>query len=277
LATPYGAFGIAVDEEHQEMMLTVQHSASVVTFRKMAQGEESPIRLLQGDHTHLADPHGIALDPKHDEIFVANFGEHHLIDLGLIEPGSGPPTAEGPTGVTRPRKPNWPVGVPLEGGRGIVPGTGQFLPPSITVHSRTASGDTPPLRVIEGPKTQLDWPTGIAVDPERGEIYVANDVGDSVLVFNATASGDVARFRVIKGPHSKIKNPTGVRLDLKNGELWTANFGNHTATVHPLGASGDALPLRTIRSAPIGQPTPSMSNPHAIAYDNKRDQILVPS
>jgi DNA-binding beta-propeller fold protein YncE len=45
-----------------------------------------------------------------------------------------------------------------------------------------------PLRVIQGPKTQMDWPTGIAIDQDRDEIFVANDGGNSVLVFAATAS-----------------------------------------------------------------------------------------
>ena len=159
----------------------------------------------------------------------------------------------------------------------MIPGSGKFLPPAITVYSRTSNGDTAPLRVIEGPRTQLDWPTGIAVDPERGEVYVANDMGDSVLVFDAHASGDVAPIRVLKGPKSMIKNPTGVHLDLKNGELWTANYGDHAATVHKLTASGDTPPLRVIRSAPLNQPTPGMGNPHSVAYDTKREQILVPS
>lgn len=272
LVTPYGAFGIAVDEEHQELMLTVQHAGAVITYHKMAKNDEPPIRLLQGEHTRLADPHGIALDAKHDQIFVANYGAAHLIDTS-----SQQPAAANRSMPRRTTKPNWPVGIWLEGRVGMIPGSGKFLAPAITVYSRTSSGDTAPLRVIEGPKTQLDWPTGIAVDPERGEIYVANDMGDSVLVFDANASGDVAPIRTLKGPKSLIKNPTGVHLDLKNGELWTANYGNHAATVHKLTASGDTPPLRVIRSAPLNQPTPGMGNPHAVAYDTKREQILVPS
>ena len=69
---------------------------------------------------------------------------------------------------------------------------GRFEPPSITVYPIRASGDTPPIRIIEGPQTQLNWPSHLFVDPERGELYVANDVGDSVLVFRTSDSGDVA-------------------------------------------------------------------------------------
>src|SRR5262249_16388224 len=44
LAAPHGTFGIAVDEEKQEMFLTVQHENSIVVYRKLASGEEKPLR-----------------------------------------------------------------------------------------------------------------------------------------------------------------------------------------------------------------------------------------
>jgi DNA-binding beta-propeller fold protein YncE len=72
-----------------------------------------------------------------------------------------------------------------------------------------------------------------------------------------------------------IKNPTGVALDLANNELWVANFGNHTATVFPVDASGDPAPKRVIRSARADEPTPMLGNPHTIAYDTKRENLLV--
>ena len=159
----------------------------------------------------------------------------------------------------------------------VVPGTGAFLPPSITVFPRSASGDTAPLRVITGPKTGLNWPTGVAIDPEHDELFVANEAGDAILVFRASASGDVAPIRVLKGPKSLIKNPSGLNLDLENDELWVANFGNHTATVHKRTAAGDTPPLRVIRSAPLEAQAPLIGNPHTVAYDSKREEILVPN
>ena len=72
-----------------------------------------------------------------------------------------------------------------------------------------------------------------------------------------------------------IKNPTGVAVDEKNNELWVANFGNHSATVYDITAEGNAAPKRMIRSAPIGTPTPMIGNPHTMAFDTKRNEILV--
>ncbi|OFW39728.1 MAG: hypothetical protein A3J28_11330 [Acidobacteria bacterium RIFCSPLOWO2_12_FULL_60_22] len=263
LYTPHGTFGIAVDEQAKEMFLTIQHDSAVVVYRKDSQKDESPVRLLQGDRTLLADPHGIALDAKNNLIFVTNHGS-----VSSRQPGAQ-------TGGTLGRgegKTNWPLGRDQ-----VIPGSGRNVPPSITVYSKTAKGDTAPLRVIQGPKTRMDWPTGIAVDPERGEIYISNDMGDEVLVFSSSASGDAAPIRVLKGPKTMIKNPTGLYLDLKNDELWVANFGNHTATVYKATAAGDTAPLRVIRSGPLGAPTPMIGNPHPVAYDSKREELLVPN
>src|SRR5213596_527883 len=50
LHTPHGTYGIAVNEETQELYLTVQHQNAVVVHRKTAQGQEKPLRVLEGAH-----------------------------------------------------------------------------------------------------------------------------------------------------------------------------------------------------------------------------------
>jgi len=255
LHTPHTTFGIVADEEKQELLMTIQDDHAVSVFKKTAKDQDAPIRLLQGPKTLMADPHGIALDTKTGLIYVTNWGT--VQDRKYDVPW-------------RYGKVNWPVGR-----NNNIPGSGKILPPSITVYRKDASGDIAPLRVISGPKTLLDWPTSIAVHPDRGEIFVANDTNDTVTVYRSDANGDVAPIRILKGPRSMIKNPTGVALDLKNNELWVSNFGSHSATVYPVDASGDPVPKRVIRSGPADDPSPMFSNPHTVAYDSKRDQLLV--
>lgn len=261
--TPHTTYGIAVDEAHQELFLTVQEAAAVSVYNKKAKLDDPPLRLLQGDKTQLADPHGMAVDSKRELMFVANFGNQASHDKSARR-GRG----EG-FGVSA--KSNWPMER-----ESAVPGSGKFTGASITVYPRDANGDTAPIRVIKGPKTELNWPTGLAVDEQRGELYVANDTGDSILVFNETDEGDATPKRVIKGPKSMVKSPTGVFYDAKHDELWVSNFGNHSATVYKATASGDVAPLRVIRSAPTSVATPNIGNAYAPAYDSKRNQILVP-
>lgn len=266
LDTPHGAFGIAVDTVHQEMLITIQHDSAVVSYRKLADGHESPIRMLQGNRTGVADPHGIALDPRDDVVFIANYGSTHDVSA-TIERRTGVPSAGTDTG-----KSNWPLGREW-----AVPGSGSISPPSIVVHKRSDTGNAPPLRVIQGSATGLDWPTGLAFDATRRELYVANDAGASVLVFDAAARGNAAPRRVLKGAHTGLANPTSVSIDATNQELWVANFGRHSITVYPLDASGDVAPKRTIRSAPPEAPSLMIGNPGAVAYDSTREEILVPN
>jgi DNA-binding beta-propeller fold protein YncE len=140
-----------------------------------------------------------------------------------------------------------------------------------------AEGDVAPIRIIEGPKTRLNWPAHIWVDETRGEFYVANDSDDSVLMFRITDSGDVPPRRMIRGPKTQIKNPTGVYLDAKHDELWVSNMGNHRATVYPRTANGDIAPKRVIRSAPPEKTAQAIGNPGGVAYDSRREEILVPN
>ncbi len=266
LETPHGAFGITVDNAHSEMLITIQHDSAIVTYRKLADGKESPIRILQGSKTGIADPHGIVIDPRDDVVFVANYGSTHDTSA-TIEKRTGVPSGGQDVGKT-----NWPLGREY-----AIPGSGTMNTPSIIVHHRTDSGNAPAVRIIQGPATQLDWPTGLAFDAERRELYVANDAGSSVLVFDANASGNAAPKRVLKGEKTDLANPTSVFVDAKNSELWVANFGGHTITVYPLAANGNVAPTRTIRSAPRDAPSLMIGNPGAVAFDSTREELLVPN
>ena len=276
LSTPHTTYGIAVNEPTREMFITVQDDHAVLVYDKNARSangdpnrgaggsrgsdivESYPKRILQGSRTGLADPHGVAVDPVRDELFVSNWGTTNVR-----------PTLEAAERSADERR-RFPVSRDH-----AVPGSGTFGPASITVHPRDAKSDTAPIRTIRGPKTQLNWPTALAVHPERGELFVANDTTHSVLVFPIEANGDVAPIRVLKGAKSLIQNPIGVAVDVTNNELWVANFGNHSATVYPIDADGDPAPLRVIRSAPIDSPAPMLSNAYSAVFDSTRDEVLV--
>ena len=255
LRTPMGSFGLAVDEAREELLITAQHEQVVAAYSKFARDDDPPVWALWGDKTLLADPHGIALDTKLNVFFVANFGS------------TSSPRQAGPD--------EDPLLVAVARGN-MVHGSGRFYPPSITVYDKTARGNTAPVRVITGENTRLNWPTGMFVDSERGELYVANDGANSILVFSTLAEGNVAPVRELKGAQTKLYYPSSVFLDVKNDELWVANMGNHRATVYPRTAAGDTAPIREIRSAPEGTPSPTLANVR-IAYDTTRDQILAPN
>lgn len=240
LVSPHRGYNLAADEQKQELYLTVEYPPEVVVYRKGASGDEKPLRRIQGDNTGLDAPHGIAVDVKNQLLFVNSWG--HASNFRI-------------------------------------PGTGKFHPPSIKIYALDASGDARPLRVIQGPKTRLNWPGAMSFDPDKGDLYVANDVGQSILVFSGAArlEGDVVPARVLQGRKTDLSYPTGVFVDTKHQELWVSNMGNASATVYPLMANGDVAPLRTIRSAPRGKVSLNFGRTTAIAYDSKRQEILVPN
>jgi len=210
----------------------------VAVYRRGASGNEKPKRLLMGDKTELSDSHGMAIDPRRKLLFVDNWG--NIADDAK-------------------------------------PGSGRFGPPTITVYRLNAEGDEAPLRIIQGPKTGLDWPGAMSIDPDTGDLYVANDMGQDIIVFHSTDAGDVAPSRAIKGPSTGLSYPVGVFVDSKNKEVWATNIGNSTATVYPLMANGDVAPVRVIRGAEDGKKSLRFGKTQALAYDSIREQILVPN
>ncbi len=252
-SVPHQAWGLALGRTSNEIAVSVEILNAVVFYRREVKGVEAPLRVIRGPKTGLADPHGIYWDEAHYEVGVANHGNFR----GLVKNTGG----------------------------GCVPGSignetaeaGQFQPPSITIYSSTARDDEKPLRTIQGPRTKLDWPMGIAEDPAHNAIVVANNGDNSILIFDRTRGGDVAPVRTIRGDRTGINRPMGLAVDPKNGEIWVSNYGDHSALAFDSAANGNVAPRRVIRSAPAGTPTPGFGNPMALAYDCKRQEILVPN
>jgi DNA-binding beta-propeller fold protein YncE len=256
LSVPHQAWGLSINPVRKEIAVSVEGPRQIVVYAQNASGSDAPLRMIRGPKTGLGDPHGVFFDGKNDEIVVANHGNQN-----------GRETMPGT--VTTGRRGGG-------GERGKLVG-GRFDEPSITVYPGQATGDVEPVRRIQGAKTGLNWPMAITVDTDRNEIAVANSGDSSIRIFGRTATGDVPPIRVLKGARTGIRGPMGVTLDVKNDELWVANYGDHTALVFPRSATGDVAPKRIVRNAPAGSPTVGFGNPGAVAYDSKRDELLVPN
>ena len=257
LEVPHQSWGISISPERDEIAVSVEAPRQIVIYKRGAEGHDQPLRTIRGVKTGLGDPHGVFLDGKNNEIIVANHGNQNGRQ---VAPGDAP---------ARQRGSRVADDQPIVGGR--------FDDPSVTVYPADAKGDVAPIRRIQGAKTGLNWPMAIDVDRTRNEIAVANNGDSSIRIFRRTDDGNVAPARIIKGPLTGITGPMGVAYDLKNDELWVANYGDHTAVVFANTASGNVAPKRILRNAPAGSPTVGFGNPGAVAYDSKRDEILVPN
>jgi DNA-binding beta-propeller fold protein YncE len=252
-SVPHQAWGLALSDAADQIAVTVEVQNTVAFYRRQVKGVEAPVRILRGQATGLADPHGIYWDDSHNEIGVANHGNFR----GVVKNTGG--------GCS----PSFVVEDEAE--------AGESRPPSIRIFAANAKDDAKPLRVIQGPKTGLDWPMGVAYDSQHDTIVVANNGDSSVLIFGRNSNGDVAPLRVIRAARTGISHPMGVAVDPQGGEIWVSNWGDHSALAFDSAARGNVAPKRIIRSAPAGTPTPGFGNPMALAYDSKRDELLVPN
>ena len=74
-----------------------------------------------------------------------------------------------------------------------------------------AAGEEPPIRVIQGSRTQLKAPDRMAIDPVHNEIFIVEQ--GYILVFPREANGNVAPIRRLEGPDTGIAGFSFVAVD----------------------------------------------------------------
>lgn len=163
--------------------------------------------------------HGLAYDPLHDEIVVPNaLADAILVFRGSAD-GAEPPVRviQGPrTALVTPHS----VSLDTEHGEILVASLGGKR---VNVFSRQASGNVAPLRVIMGPRTGFGHIVGIAVDPVKNLLAVANS--EDILIFNRTDQGDVAPRARIAGPKTGIGDEPW-QIEFYEGRIFVA-ASNH--------------------------------------------------
>ena len=182
------------DPIHDEIVVTSALAQAILTFRGGANGEEPPIRIIQGDKTGILAVGAldkITIDPVHQEYYI-----------------------------TTPNQ-------------------------EVLVFSRMATGNTPPIRVLKGPDTQLavgqqkdgiftgkGGNPNIRVDPIHNYLFVPVAAYDNtsairgerkILVFDRTATGNTKPRAILRAPSIGAIYPAKNRLiafSRGNLEIW---------------------------------------------------------
>jgi hypothetical protein len=107
-----------------------------------------------------------------------------------------------------------------------------------------ATGEEPPIRVIQGPRTEVRRADRVAVDPIRKEIFVSD--GGQILVFPADANGDVAPIRTVRGPDTLITDGGGgpVAVDPSTSTLIVST--RRRLLMFDITANGNVKPKRVV-------------------------------
>jgi len=236
--------GLAYDPEHDEIVAPNPLADAILFFRGGASGDESPVRVIQGLCTRLANPHAVSLDLVHHEILVASLTGRSIVVFPMNAKGNAVPirVLQGPKTTL-----GHVVGI------GVDPTTNLMAVANseeILIFNRTDNGDVPPRAVIKGPKSGIkDEPWEMHV--YNGKIYLAssnhlhqnlysgvtlkegstkvpedpwlNPELGFIGVWNITDNGDVPPRAVIGGPFSGLLHPTGLALDPSHGELFVTD------------------------------------------------------
>ncbi len=139
-----------------------------------------------------------------------------------------------------------------------------------------------PAYLIAGADTQLNSPTGMAIDPVTDDLYVANAGQDTngyydITVYNrndvtASTDGNVAPARTIGGANTGLDIPGGIAIDTVNNELAVVNGHANSVTIYdnPAGLHGDTVPTYIIQGNNTG-----LGSPCGIDVDSSNDVIYV--
>lgn len=258
-------------------------SDRVTVHKRTATGNATPLRsinlrLPSADKRYddgIMHHFGLWGDPESNELVATSQIGNNISTWDMQAGASGIPKRNiqgAKTGLGDPR------GVTIDKAHGeIIVVTdghlrGAVISPSIRVYKRDADGDAPPIRVIEGPSTKLEYaPKGLYLDTANDEMYVATS-NNAILVFPRTGNGNIAPVRVLEGELTGLDHPTGVFVDTLHNEMVVSNWENFSITVYPRTANGNVAPIRTIRASGDALAV-GLLRGRAIALDRVNDEI----
>jgi hypothetical protein len=211
-------------------------NGSITVYLPGSSGNVAPAATLTGPDTGLSYPVGLLQGPG---------GTLHVLNALGGPDGAGSitmyPTASGINGDLTPTNTisgnssgnqtgfNNPSGIALDSGGNIYvtnDGSASGGVDSVTIYAYGGRGNIAPMATISGPLTQLNLPSGIAVD-SSGNIYVANDGSsggsiDTITIYPPGSNGNVAPAMlingtvtsgaVISGSLTVLSQPTGIAL-----------------------------------------------------------------
>jgi DNA-binding beta-propeller fold protein YncE len=236
--------GLAYDPVHDEIVVPNALADAILVFRGSANGDEPPIRVIQGPCTKLVTPHSVSLDLEHGEILVASLTGKRINVFRWDANGNAPPVRV----ITGPQTQlGHLVGIAVDPVQNLMAVANSE---DILVFNRADDGNVAPRARIAGPKT------GITDEPWQmqfyeGKIYLAasnhlhvnlysgvtlketskavtddpwlNPTLGFVGIWNITDNGDVPPRAMIRGPFSGLLHPVGLALNPTDGEIYVSD------------------------------------------------------
>jgi hypothetical protein len=223
---------IRYNEVDDEIVVPSPFADAILTFRGGADGQEAPIRVIQGGRAQVGGSR-LAIDVAHQEIFAFGRGGIQVFplkgngDIAPIRVIAGPDTM-GPG-----------ESIAVDPINNLIATLGDNE--SILIFNRTDNGNVKPRNVIQGPKTQIDRINQLQIYPEAKHLIVAMPGQQGMVepprvfvgVWNLDDNGDVPPKYRIFGTGTTLKKPFGVALNPLHKELIVSDMRlNGVVTFH---------------------------------------------
>ena len=215
---------IRYNEVNDEIIVPNPFANALLVFRGGANGQEAPIRIIQGPKTELDGPDRMDVDTIHREIFVPDSNQVLVFSLD----------ANGDVAPLRAiRGPDTQIAgqsLAVDPINNLIAVTGRER--SILIFDRTANGNVKPLRIIKGNNTQIDRINQMAIYPQ-GKLLVAAMPGRQgdvepprvfVGMWSLDDDGDVPPKWTINGDQSTLRKPFAVALNPDHKELYVTDM-----------------------------------------------------
>ncbi len=238
------------DAVNDEIVVPVPYSEAILTFRGGADGQEAPIRIIQGPKTGTIGSR-LDVDPIHDEIFtytnnsIPVYPREANGDVAPIRVIEGPDTQLKSVYGIAVDPINDILVIGLNSGFGtyrasIGDSRDGAERGAILVFNRTDNGNVKPRAVIRGPKSGIIRINQMQVYPPRQLIVAAmpgiRDImepeGAFVGVWSYEDNGDVPpMWKIPANPTTMIKKPFGVVLNPEHQEVIVSDMRNQGVLV----------------------------------------------
>jgi hypothetical protein len=238
---------IRYDAVNDEILVTNPFAQAIITFKGDADGNATPIRIIQGPKTKMGGADRLDVDVVHNEIFIPD-GDRVLVypraangdvaPLRIIE-GKDTHLRSATTLSVDPIHNLLAVGLNKTGraitrnADGTMTAAASDDDGALMVFNRLDQGNVAPRTLVRGPKSGIVRITQMAVYAPRkfmiatqpGEITVMEPEDAFVGVWSMDDNGDVPPlYRIGTGPKTTMKKPRGVVLDSKHKEMVIADM-----------------------------------------------------
>ncbi len=239
---------VRYDAVNDEIVVPVPYAEAILTFAGGADGQESPIRTIQGPNTGGIGSR-IDVDNIHDEIFtytndsIKVYPREANGDVAPIRVLTGPDTRLARLHGLAVDPINDILVVGTQSSFGTYEasiGRRDSETGAILVFNRTDEGNTEPRAVIRGPKSEIIRINQMQTYPQRRLIIAAMPgVQDAmepeeafIGVWSYDDNGDVPpMWKIPVGPTTQLKKPFGVVLNPDDQEVIVSDMRNQGVLV----------------------------------------------